>query len=232
MNGVSSLSSPIFFILLTLSLYTISDTIYKRVKTPLIHPVFITMVFLILILLIFNIPYEKYMKGGQIISFFLGPSVVALAVPLYKERKRIAENLAALSITVPFGSLVGILSALIPGRLYGLSPEVMISLAPKSATTPIAMGIAASLGGLPDLTAAVVVFTGLFGVITGPILLKLLGLVEDAVFGFALGFACHGIGTAKALERSETAGAYSGLALGLNGLATALLTPLLFNLLF
>ena len=232
MSGISPSSTPLFYIALTLGIYVLSLLIYSKLKNPLFHPVFITIVSVIIILLVFDVPYSDYMRGGEIISFFLGPSVVALAVPLYKERERIRNNLGVLSIVVPFGSLVGIIASVVPVLFFNPLPSIAASLAPKSVTTPIAIEVSAVSGGIPNLTAVVVVFTGLFGALAGPVVLKLLGIVSEAAVGFGLGFASHGIGTARAVEEGESAGAFAGLAICLNGICTAIVMPLIMQVLY
>lgn len=164
--------------------------------------------------------------SGSVI--LLAPSVVALGVPLYKEWKKLKEEIGKILVTVTFGSLVGICSSIVPAVLWGAPPAVIFSLAPRSVTTPIAMSIAQGTGGVPALSAAVVVTTGILGAVVGPVLLMLLGRIESSAFGLAMGVASHGIGTARALEIGQTEGAYAALALCLNGVLTSLLVPMLF----
>ncbi len=216
---------PLLWTAATISVYALFSYIYSKKKKIYFHPVFTSIAALIVILLITGTPYAVYNEGGKYISFFLGPSVVALAVPLYKERELIRKNVAAIGITLPLGALIGIVTAIVPMIICGASSESIRSIAPKSITTPIAMGVSEVTGGFPNLTAAIVVFTGLFGAVAGPVILRGIGLAESAVFGFAMGFSSHGIGTARAFEYGDTSGAFSSLALCLNGIATAILTP-------
>ena len=176
--------------------------------------------------------YATYFEGAQFVHFLLGPATVALAIPLYQRLQQVRHSTPAITVALFFGSATAALSAVGIGWLLGASRETLLSLAPKSATTPVAMGIAEQLGGLPSLTAAAVIITGIIGAMVGSSLLKLLKVDDDKAVGLALGVASHGIGTARALELSTMAGAFSGLAMGLNAIATAVLVPLLIAILF
>jgi putative effector of murein hydrolase len=164
------------------------------------------------------------------VHFLLGPATVALAVPLYANLERLKKTLVPIAGGLAAGSLAAVLSAIGIGWALGASRESLLSLAPKSVTTPIAMGIAEKLGGLPSLTAVLVVATGILGAVLARGTLNLLRIEDHAVRGFAVGVAAHGIGTARAFQVSETMGAFAGLAMGLNGLLTAFLFPLLVRL--
>jgi putative effector of murein hydrolase len=172
------------------------------------------------------------MEGGQVIHFFLAPAVVALGLPLYRQLQRLGRASLPILASTAAGSLVGVLSAVLPAGLLGASPALLATLAPKSITTPIAIGVSEVLGGLPPLTAAVVIATGILGAVLGPPFLRAIGVRSPAAFGLAMGAAAHGIGTARAMEEGELAGAASGLALGLNGALTALAAPWLLKLAF
>lgn len=224
------LTSKVFSITLTLLVFYGAQIIYTRWKWALLNPVLITVIVLMAFLKVTRIPYAAYFEGGQVISFFLGPAVVALGVPLYLHLPTIKRNARAILASVLVGSVTGIISAGGIAALLGASDAIVISIAPKSATTPIAMGIVEKLGGIPALTAAIVVATGLFGAVIGPVWLKWLRITSPTAFGLAMGAAAHGIGTSRAVEEGEVQGALSGLALCVNGLLTALLTPLLIRL--
>ncbi|MDP1682704.1 MAG: LrgB family protein, partial [Burkholderiales bacterium] len=167
--------------------------------------------------------------GAQFVHFLLGPATVALAIPLYLHFDRVKKMALPLLAALVIGSTTAILSAYWIARLLGGTREVALSLAPKSATMPIAMGIAEKIGGLPSLTAVFVVLTGILGAMAGKLLLDKLRCRDDSIKGFAIGLTSHGIGTARAFQISEMAGAFSGLAMGLNGLMTALLVPLMMR---
>jgi predicted murein hydrolase (TIGR00659 family) len=172
-------------------------------------------------------PYATYFDGAKFVHFLLGPATVALAVPLYGQLPRLKRMFGPLLLALLAGSLTAIGSAMALGSWLGASRQTVLSLAPKSVTTPIAMGVAEKIGGLPSLTAVLVVTTGVLGAIMVRGLLRLLRIDENdhAVLGFSVGVAAHGIGTARAFQISETAGAFAALAMGLNGLLTALLLP-------
>lgn len=225
------LTSKIGAVAITLLIFLGARRLYARWKLPIFNPVVVTILALMGLLAGLDIPYDGYMEGGQYIGFWLGPAVVALGVPLYQQLGTIRRNGAKIGISILLGSLAGILSATGLAALLGASDLIIISIAPKSVTTPIAMGIVERLGGIPPLAAAMVIFTGILGVIIGPALLRLLGVTHPVAFGLAMGAAAHGIGTSRSLEQGEVEGAMSGLALCVNGILTAILTPLLIRML-
>ena len=190
------------------------------------------MIIIVPILLFSKTNYSEYFQGAQFVHFLLGPATVALAIPLYQQFEKVKKSATAISISIFTGSLTAMLSALIIGKLLNASNTTLISLAPKSTTTPIAMGITEQLGGLPSLTAILVIVTGIFGAMVGPLILNFLGIKNKKARGLAIGTASHGIGTARAYQINKTAGTFAGLAMGINALATALLLPLIWNWLF
>ncbi len=177
-------------------------------------------------------PYQTYFEGAQFVHFLLGPATVALAIPLYRQFQNVRRSAPALLASILAGSLTASLTAVGIAWALGASQETIISIAPKSVTAPVAMGISERLGGLPSLTAVLVILTGILGAMIGPPLMNLVRIRNWAARGVAIGTASHGIGTARALQVNEVAGAFAGLAIGLNALATALLLPLLWRLLF
>ena len=226
-------ANPLTSLTLTLLAYQASLWIYRKANNfSLLNPVLIAISILTGLLYASGTPYETYFEGAQFIHFLLGPATVALAVPLYRQFAEVRKSAMALLAALLAGSLTAAVSAVGIGWAMSASTETLLSLAPKSVTTPIAMGIAEQLGGLPSLTAVLVILTGIVGAILGPTILKLIRVRDERAMGFAIGVASHGIGTARALQISEVAGAFSGLAIGLNGLATALLLPLLYRLVF
>lgn len=224
------LSSPLFGIVLTLLAYRLSELLYRRTRFILFNPVAVAIVSIILLLRLCNIPYQDYQNGGRMILFLLGPSVVALALPLYQRRREILKRKLPILIGIVAGALSSILSAAGIAWLLGGSQQVVLSLVPKSVTTPIAIGITEKIGGIVPLTAALVVMTGCLGAICGPEFCRLIGIRSKAAMGLAVGTAAHGIGTARMLGEDRFSGAIAGLAIGLNGLVTALLVPLLWLL--
>ncbi len=224
------LGTPLFGIGLTLLCYALAQLLYRRTASIFLNPVAVSITAIIGVLMFLHIPYEDYAVGGRYIHFLLGPSVVALGFPLYTRRKEILARKAPILIGVLAGALTSILSASGLAWLLGGSRDVVLSLAPKSVTTPIAISIVEKIGGIAPLTAALVVITGCLGAICGPEFCRLIGVRDAAAMGLAVGTAAHGIGTARMLEVDRLGGAIAGLAIGLNGLITAFILPLLFLL--
>lgn len=225
-------AQPLLWLTLTLAAYILAIALHRRAGgRPAVNPVLISVSILVTLLLLTGTPYQRYFDGAQFVHFLLGPTTVALAIPLHGQLKRLLSMAGPLSIALVVGSLTAGLSAYAIGSLLGASAPTVASLAPKSVTTPIAMGIAERLGGLASLTAVFVILTGIFGAIFADGLLKRVGVKDDASIGFALGLASHGIGTARAFQLGEQTGAFAALAMGLNGLFTALTLPWLLPLL-
>lgn len=225
--------SPLLWLALTVATYAAAEALYRRLgRHPLVHPVPVSVTILVLILAASGTPYPRYFEGAQFVHFLLGPAIVALAVPLHRELHKEKAVAVPLTVALLAGSATAVVSAIVVAKLAGASRETLLSLSPKSATAPVAMGIAEKLGGIPSLTAALVVLTGLLGAVLGPALLRWIRVDDQASAGFALGVASHGLGTARAFEIGDAAGAFSGLAMGLNAVATSILVPLLARLLF
>lgn len=214
-------SQPLFGITITMAAYLIAQRIYRRY--PKLHPMLSTVAILFLVIWIFQIPYKSYKVGGDIIVLFLGPATVALGVPLYKQAMVIGKNIKAIVVGVVAGSITGFASAALFVTLTHGTRQIMLSMLPKSATTPIAFEIVRQLGGYPELGAVFTAITGLIGSMFGPELLHLCGVRRNVAVGTAVGTAAHGIGTARSLRESELQGSVSGLAMGLNGIITSVL---------
>lgn len=226
-------ANPLLHLTLTLIAYQAGYWLYRKANlNPLLNPVFIAVCVIVTILLATGTSYQSYFEGAQFVHFLLGPATVALAIPLYRHLETVKRSALALLVSVCLGSMTAALTAVMLVALLGGSETTMISMAPKSVTAPIAMGISEQLGGLPSLTAVLVIMTGIVGAVLGPPLLNLLRIRDWRARGLAIGTASHGIGTARALQVNEVAGAFSGLAMGLNAVATALLLPLLWRLFF
>jgi predicted murein hydrolase (TIGR00659 family) len=225
------LSSPLFGIVLTLVTFRVAELLYRRSRLVLFNPVLVSSCVIIAVLKLSHISYADYSNGGNLLLFLLGPSVVALALPLWQRREQVLKRKLPILVGVCAGALASIVSAAGTAWMLGASPEVVSSLVPKSVTTPIAIGISAKIGGIVPLTAALVILTGCIGAIWGPEFCRLIGIRKPTSIGLAIGTASHGIGTARALEEDRLIGAVSGLAIGLNGLATAVFVPLLWLLL-
>jgi len=216
---------PIFGVFITLFVFYIAQQIRLRIRVVLLNPVLIAITLIILFLNLFDIKFEDYNKGGQYLSFFLGPSIVALGVLFYEKYKEIEHNLLPFLFAVIIGGIVSILSVSLIA-IYLNAPDVIIkSIASKSVTTPIAIEITKIINGIPAITAGVVIAVGILGNAFGPAFLKLLGITSKTALGTALGTAAHGIGTARALEEGHLTGAYSGLAMCVNGLLTTIVSP-------
>jgi len=221
-------AQPLLGLSLTLIAYLAGRQAYLKAKgSPFLNPVLVAVVILIFLLRLTHTDYQAYFQGAQFVHFLLGPATVALALPLYRQLHTLRRSMHAVVIALVAGSIVASLSAMAIAKALGAAPQTVLSTAPKSVTMPIAMGVAEQVGGLPSLTAAMVLITGIVGAVIGPWVLDLLKIRDAHARGLAMGTASHGIGTARALAESETAGAFSGLAMGLNGVVTAILVPLL-----
>lgn len=221
-------ATPLFGLTATLGCYVLAHALYLRCgQAPWANPVLWTVVALAGLLALTDTPYPRYFAGAQFIHFLLGPAVVALGWPLWQRRRQLRRQGLALVAAALAGGAAAAASAVLLGWALDLPAEVLRSLAPKSVTAPVAMGIAEQLGGIPALAAAVAVLTGLVGALSGQWLFSALRIRSAAVRGFALGTASHGIGAARALQVNPDAGAYAGLALGLQVVLAALLMPLL-----
>jgi predicted murein hydrolase (TIGR00659 family) len=219
-------ASPLLGLTLTLVAYQAAFWLYKRAGFhPLANPVMLAIAMVATVLALSDMDYRTYFDGAQFVHFLLGPATVALAIPLYAQWPKLKAMAGPLMIALVIGSLTAALSAYGIGALLGASQPSLMSLAPKSVTMPIAMAVAEPLGGLPALAAAMVMLTGVLGAIGAPYLYRWLRIGDHAIRGFAIGLASHGIGTARAFQVSEQAGAFAALAMGLNGLLTALSLP-------
>lgn len=217
---------------LTVLAYGVALVLFRRSgQSPLVNPVLLGVCLVMLVLQAGGVSYATYFDGARVLHFLLGTATVALAVPLYHQLQHLRASLIPILLSVFVGSLTAAVSALVIASSLGASELTLLSLAPKSTTTPVAMGIAAKLGGLPSLTAAAVILTGIFGAIFGLGILRLAGIKSQQAKGISLGIAAHGVGTARALQINPTLGAYSGLAMGLAAMMTSALVPVLWLLL-
>jgi predicted murein hydrolase (TIGR00659 family) len=225
-------AGPLLWLTATLLAYIAAYGLYRRSGfNPLLNPVALAVILLVALLWTTGTDYRTYFDGAQFVHFLLGPATVALAVPLYTHFAKVKRAALPMLAALIVGSLTATLSAVGIALALGGSSQTIASLAPKSVTTPIAMGIAEQVGGLPSLTAALVILTGIIGAMSGGPLFDRMGIRDWRARGFAMGIAAHGIGTARAFQVSEVAGTFSGIAMGLNGLATAILVPVLLGFL-
>ncbi|MDO9403080.1 MAG: LrgB family protein [Polaromonas sp.] len=228
-------ATPLFGLTATLTVYVLAQAAYAKLdQAPWANPVLWTVVVLAVTLLLTGVPYPTYFAGAQFIHFLLGPAVVALGWPLWQRRAELKKRWGTLLIAALAGGAAASGSAFALGWALGLPMEVTLSMVPKSVTAPVAMGIAEKTGGIPALAAVFAVVTGLVGALAGKYLFAALRIPMDAhgwpARGFALGTASHGLGAARALQVNADAGAYAGLALGLQVVLASLLIPLAFRL--
>ena len=224
-------ASPLLWLTATLAAYVAADNLQRRLgRHPLANPVLIAVAVLVLVLRASGTPYKTYFDGAQFVHFMLGPATVALGVPLAAKAQELKRLLLPMMAAVVAGSVTAIVTASAVGWALGASRTTLLSLVPKSVTTPIAMAISEQIGGSPGLTAVLVILTGVTGAIIVTPLMNALGLKDYAARGLAAGVAGHGIGTARAFQVSELAGTLAGMGLALNGLVTAILAPMLVHL--
>ncbi|MGE0310024.1 MAG: LrgB family protein [Lautropia sp.] len=226
-------STPLFGLTATLLAYVLASAVYARLGSPAwASPVLWSVVAIGAVLLLSGTAYPTYFAGAQFVHVLLGPAVVALAWPLWQRRHALRAQAPVLLLAAVAGGGAAVVAAVVLGRIAGLPASVVLSLAPKSVTAPVAMGVAGELGGEPALAAVFAVLTGVVGAVSGKLLFDRLGIVDWRIRGFAIGTAAHGIGTARAMQVHAEAGAYAGLALGLQVLVVPLaiwLVPMLLR---
>ncbi|MGB8814142.1 MAG: LrgB family protein [Paracoccaceae bacterium] len=224
-------ASPLLWLTATIAAYAVGDAAFQAAgRRPYVNPVLIAVVLLGTLLEITKTPYATYFEGAQFVHFLLGPATVALALPLWDARSHIRRAAVPILAALIAGSTTAVVSALAIANAFGIRGETLISLAPKSATAPVALGISDAIGGSPTLTAVLVILTGITGAIIATPLLNALGIKDWRARGFAVGVAAHGIGTARAFQVHPTAGAFAGLGMGLNAILTAFLAPAILRL--
>ncbi|GGE31336.1 membrane protein [Agaricicola taiwanensis] len=220
-------ATPLFWLVVTISAYLLADRIaLASGRNPLVNPVLISIVLVSALLVATGTSYEAYFSGAQFVHFLLGPAIVALALPLLRNLRAIRANLLPMLVALLVGGLVAMISAIGLALAFGLPHDMVATLAPKSVTGAVAMGVAEQLGGDPSLAAAFVIVTGVIGAIMVTPLMNALGIRDYAARGFAAGLAAHGIGTARALHVNDVAGAFAGIAMALSALFTALIAPI------
>lgn len=219
-------SQPLLWLWATLVAYWAGEALFTRSgRAPWANPVVIAVALLTAVLAVTDTPYARYFDGAQFVHFLLGPATVCLAVPLHANLPAVRKALLPIAAALLAGSLTAIVSVLAIARAFGADAVLMATLAPKSATAPVAIGIAEGLGGMPALTAVLVLLTGMVGAICATPLLNLARVRDWRARGFATGVAAHGIGTARAFQVHDTAGAFASIGMGLNAVLTALLAP-------
>lgn len=222
---------PAFWLVVTLVIFLCASWLNSKAgKTPFLHPVLVALSLIIVILHLSKTDYATYMQGGQYIHLLLGPAVVALAIPLYDNLATVKRLLLPLTLGCVLGAIIAPVSAILIGISFGLSDQLLLTLAPKSVTSPIAIAVAEKMGGFPSLAAGLVLITGAMGCFIAPLLYRLLGIKDESVKGFVLGVGAHAMGTAFAFEYGMVAGAFGGLAMGMTGAFTAFMLPFLMPL--
>ena len=226
-------AEPLFWLTLTIGSYLIADFIYRKSNLfPLLNPVALSVLLVSLILILFNIQYERYFDGAKFIHFLLGPATVALAIPIYRNWDLIVSNSKAILISLILGSFFAIFITYVLSLQFKLQEELIFSLLPRSVTAPIAMGISEIIGGIPSLTAIITLITGVVGASLGVFVFDLMKLKKMEARGFSLGLASHGIGTARAMSRDKNAGVFAAVGMGLSGLITSIIVPLFLKIIF
>ena len=224
------ISNEYFMLALTFGVFYAAKTLQRRLGWVLFNPILIAIAIIIVFLLAMDIPYETYHDGAKLIEFWLKPAVVALGVPLYLQLSSIKRQFLPILASQTMGCVAGIVSVVVIAKMLGASNAVIMSLASKSVTTPIAMEVTQALGGIPSLTAAIVVITGLIGAIIGFKTLSVGHVHNPMALGLSMGAASHALGTSAAMDRDQFMGAYASLGLTLNGILTAMLTPTVIDI--
>mgnify|MGYP001774361714 FL=1 len=215
---------------LTFGVFYAAKSIQRRLGWILFNPILVAIAIIIVFLLVADIPFETYHEGAKMIEFWLKPAVVALGVPLYLQLSSIKRQFLPILASQMMGCIAGIVSVVVIAKLFGASDAVIMSLASKSVTTPIAMEVTQVLGGIPSLTAAIVVITGLIGAVIGFKTLSVGHVRNPMALGLSMGAASHAVGTSAAMDRDQFVGAYASLGLTINGILTALFTPAIIDL--
>jgi predicted murein hydrolase (TIGR00659 family) len=219
-------ASPLLWLTVTVGAYALAAALYRRSGGfPLAHPVLVAVVLIVALLSATHVSYDRYFEGAQFVHFLLGPATVALAIPLYRNLARVRRSILPIAIAIVAGSAVAAASGMWIAAALGAGDDVVRSIAAKSVTTPVAMAISEQIGGFPSLTAALVILTGITGAVLAVPVFALLRIRDERARGLALGTAAHGIGTARALQDSHLAGAFAGLAMGVNALISAVVLP-------
>jgi predicted murein hydrolase (TIGR00659 family) len=225
MNAASLLQHPSISIAITLAVYWLSLRLHSRFAWA--HPLIVSCGILMVFLWKAHVPYATYRVGGDVISWFLGPGTVALAVPMYRHSYRLRSSLGVLALIVLVGSAVGMTTAALTAYLFGAPRPVVMAAIPKSVTTPIAIEVSRQLHGLPEITVAMVIVTGILGSIVGPLVLRWLSVKDDRVIGVAIGTSSHAVGTASLIRHSELQASVSSWAMAAAGIFTAILASLI-----
>ncbi len=224
-------SHPLFGIILTLVTFEIGKHIYNRLRLPIFNPILLSILMIVGTLTLFDIPLDSYERGSDMLSLFLGPVTVILAVPLYKQLHLLKKNLYPILIGICVGAATSITTVIVLGKLMGLEKVLLLSLAPKSITTPIGIELSKNIGGIQSITIVGIMITGITGAVVAPFVCELFRIKNRVARGIGIGTASHAVGTSKALEMGEVEGAMSGLAIGITGITTIVVLPILLKVL-
>jgi len=220
----------VFGIVLSLAAFEAGLWISKKTKLAILNPLLVAIFIVVVFLIAADIDIETYNQGGQFIHMFLGPATVALAVPLYKKLDQLKQHAVPILTSILFGSVVSVASVVFFTMLFGLEHEIIMSLLPKSVTTPIGIELSKQMGGIVPVTVLSIIITGISGAMMAPAVIKLAKLKNKIAIGIALGTSAHAIGTTKALEMGETESAMSSLAIGIAGIMTVFIAPWVYQL--
>ncbi|MCF0215507.1 MAG: LrgB family protein [Fibrobacteraceae bacterium] len=227
MNAI--INSPLFGIFLTLAAFEVGVLLNKKFKYSLLNPLLIALILIVGFLYITGISYESYKVGGDYISILLGPATVVLAVPLYRQLVNLKKHWFPILMGIAIGSLTSISCVMISSKIIGLSETLMLSLLPKSITIPMGSVVSEQIGGIPSITIISIVITGITGAVTASVVCKFFHIKNKVAQGIAIGTASHALGTTRAMEIGETQGAMSSLSIGIAGVFTAVVAPLIIN---
>lgn len=218
------LSNPLFSLVLILASYIFAGFLQKKTKLSILNPLLVSVLIIIGVLLIFDIPLSAFNEGGDIVTMFLAPVTALLALSIYRQRELVKKNFVAILVGTVVGAIVSIGSIIVLANILGLDDRLTSSLIPKSVTTPIALAVSETLGGIPGITVCALILSGLFGNIFAPVLIKLLRLNDPVAAGIAIGSSSHALGTVTALELGEDIGAISSIAIPFSGIITVIIS--------
>lgn len=218
------------YLFLTMACFIFFNFLQSKLKSIFFNPILMTILFIILILKIFDIPYEVYEVANVPITFLLGPATVSLALPLYRNWDIFKRNSLTLCIGIFVGTVTAVSSVYLFSKLFGIDNEIMLSILPKSITTPIGIEISETIGGIPSLTVALIILTGIIGNTIGPSVIKILKIKDSIAVGAAFGTSSHAIGTSKAIQMGDLEGAISGISISLAGIISSILIPIFVKL--
>lgn len=225
------LETPIFGIIVTILFFNIATYLQKKTKNPILNPLLVTIISIIVFLNVSKVPYESYKKGADSINFFLGPVTIILAVPLYKQFDLFKKYIKEILVGISCGVLISFVSIVLIGRFTNADVDIINSLIPKSITTPMGMSLTSTLNGIESITVVAIICTGILGAIIAPLVFKMGKIEHPIAKGIALGTSAHALGTTKAIELGEVEGAMSGLSIGISGIITVIIIPIIMNFL-